>query len=149
MEGDKKKDWRSELISPLAVAILVAAFGFVVNGLNDHRKELDQYVGNQIEKVYGPLFVLNEANTVAWTAFRKRYFPERPGFFVERESRSKQDIEVWRSWMRNVFQPQNQRMEDAIVANAHLLIGDEGTRTMLSYLLSPLQRYRREVMRER
>jgi hypothetical protein len=43
-------------------------------------------------------------------------------------------IELWRRWMINVFQPMNVKMEDALVNNAQLLVGDQMPPVFLQFI---------------
>src|SRR5579859_7157545 len=51
-------------------AIGAAALGYVVNLLDDHRKREIEFVRQQIEQVYGPLFALSTASAQAWSKLR-------------------------------------------------------------------------------
>ena len=42
--------------------IVAAAVGYVISYLDQHRKDQVAFVSTQIEKLYGPLFALSQAN---------------------------------------------------------------------------------------
>ena len=64
-------------------------------------------------------------NDDAWDIFHEAYWKGREDFFQPNVPLSSADIELWRRWMRNVFQPMNIKMEDVLTNNAQLLVGDK------------------------
>lgn len=95
----------------------------MVSYLDQNRKDQVAFVSMQIEKLYGPLFALTQANDIAWAHFRQGYWNDRKEYFQTNVALSPAAIELWRRWMTNVFQPMNVKMEDALVNNAQLLVG--------------------------
>ncbi|MBC8738570.1 hypothetical protein F6X40_17570 [Paraburkholderia sp. UCT31] len=133
--------WLRKLIVPalvtLALSALTAAGTFIVSYIDKVRVARLDVVNKQIEKLYGPLYAVAKANDETWTQFRAQYLPSRKGLPVYNEAAkppqrpTAEEISVWRSWMRNVFQPMNVRMEQAIVGNVQLVIGDSLPKSFL------------------
>jgi len=111
-------------IVTLSVTILVAAAGYLFKYLNDlklsQRKDRLERVDRQLRELYGPLFALDRASTMAWTAFRSRY---RPGeaFWGTASSPTEEEAAAWRLWMTEVFMPLNLEMTQIITERADLL----------------------------
>jgi hypothetical protein len=80
------------------------------------------FVNKQIEKLYGPLYILTQSNNEAWTYFTGRYFKRRKTIFSEAPLKIP-DVDIWRLWITTVFQPLNIKIESAIVNNPQLLMG--------------------------
>jgi hypothetical protein len=114
----------SKILVGVVVAVLAAIFGYAVSYLDQHRKDQVAFVSAQIEKLYGPLFALVQANDTAWAHFKQGYWKDRQAYFQTDVSLQPAEIELWRRWMSNVFQPMNIKMEDALVNNAQLLVGE-------------------------
>lgn len=129
-DGQNKKSDR-ELVKNLLVGLAAAAIGFAFGLINDIRKARLDFVNAQIEKLYGPLNAFKEANDQTWNAFQLVHW-QRPGipgetkyFFDDRYPPTPDQVRRWRNWMKVVFQPQNEKMEEIIISNSHLLIGNE------------------------
>lgn len=52
-----------------------------------------------------------------------------------------EDIELWRSWMQQVFQPMNVRLEQIMLTNSHLFVGD-GVPTLLNDFVAQTETYK-------
>ena len=110
----------------LLVSILLAILGMAVKYWNDlriaQRKDRLERVNLQLRDLYGPLYALDLAASVAWASFRSKY---RPGgsFFGRAPKPTSEELIAWRLWMREVFMPLNLRMEERIVSQAHLVVG--------------------------
>lgn len=105
------------------VAALLAALFAYRNAQNLHRaQERLKRVNSQIAEFYGPLFAISEASEAAWVALRLQLRPDG-GFFVS--DLNEIERQLWKDWILSVFVPANRKMYDVIVANAHLLIGEE------------------------
>jgi hypothetical protein len=124
----------SRIIVGVIIAMATAVVGYLLLYLEQHRKEQITFVSAQIEKLYGPLFTLAKANDIAWRHFREADWGDRPAYFPEGVALPEKDIVVWRQWMSNVFQPMNVRMENAIVNNAQLLVGEEMPQMFLQFI---------------
>src|SRR5258708_153869 len=99
-------------------AFLGAAFVYAFSVVEDHRKAEVEFVNQQIEKLYGPLFALSTATRRAKTEI----FPKTV-IFDDSNPPNAADVEAWRGWMKTIFQPMNEKMERAIVDNAQLIEG--------------------------
>jgi hypothetical protein len=115
----------SKILVGVIVAVGAAIFRYIISYLDQHRKDQVTFVSTQIEKLYGPLFALVQANDIAWAHFREGYWRDRNNYFQTDIPLKPADIDLWRRWMRNVFQPMNIKMEDALVNNAQLLVGEQ------------------------
>jgi hypothetical protein len=108
----------------IAAAAATTAVGFTATFLEARRQAELEFVNNQIERLYGPLYALTRAGEDSWNTFRSK---NRPGGWEYFEGPPLRDAEVlvWRRWMREVTQPRNLKMSAAIVDNAQLAIGDD------------------------
>lgn len=130
----------------IVVAVVTAAVGYVVTFVDQHRKDQVQFVSAQIEKLYGPLFALSQANDVAWAHFHQGYWKDRETFFQEGQRLNANDIELWRRWMSSVFQPLNVKMEDVIVNNMNLFVGEKIPAMFLQFV-SHVESYKAVISR--
>jgi hypothetical protein len=112
-----------KIVTGVAIALGGAIIGLVVNFVEQRRANELQFVSSQIEKLYGPLFALREASETAFDNFHDLHWKERQTYFDPNYRLQPKDIELWRRWMEKVFQPINVRMEEVLVNNSHLLIG--------------------------
>ena len=58
------------IIAFLLGAMITGAVGYIFGGPNDHRKAQLDFVNAQIERLYGPLYALTQANNEIWNQFR-------------------------------------------------------------------------------
>ena len=114
-----------KIFAGIMIAAATAFIGYFISYLDQHKKDQVQFVSTQIEKLYGPLFALTQANDIAWTHFHDGYWPERKSYFPNDRALTSGEVQVWRRWMKTVFQPLNERMERAITDNAQLLVGNQ------------------------
>jgi hypothetical protein len=115
---------------PVAVALITLAGGYA-NSLRLERKKAQlALVGEQLRKLYGPLFSLSQASHATWQAFRQQHRPSGP-FFSDDNPPSEAEFVHWQRWMRTVFAPMNERMVAVIVENTDLI---EGRRMPPSFL---------------
>ena len=95
-----------------------------------HSEGEARFVNAQIEKLYGPLYAASQADNEVWKLFTADRWRERDAkdesgaFFDDKNPPTVDQVRRWRHWMRTVFQPLNLRMEEAIVTNSHLLVGN-------------------------
>ena len=109
------------------LAIVTAVIGYVAGIANDRRKREIEFVDQQIEKLYGPLYALSRAT---WQA-KEVLFATRnrktasTNYFDPSDPPTAEDVERWRLWMNTIFQPMNVMMEEAIIKNAQLIEGGD------------------------
>ena len=107
------------------VAVIPATLAYVVSVVDGRRREELTYVNSQIEKLYGPLYALTQANDVAWEQFVSADWPEGKGryFFDPMPPPTIEQVDKWRSWMTTVFQLLNVEMEARIINKSQLILG--------------------------
>jgi hypothetical protein len=118
----------------IATALAGATIGLVVNFVEQRRANELQFVSSQIERLYGPLFALREASGLTFVHWHKFYWPDREKYFDPNYQIKPKDIELRRRWMKEVFQPINVRMEEVLVNNSHLLIGQRMPPMFLQFI---------------
>jgi hypothetical protein len=123
-----------KIITGIAIALAGAIIGLLVNFVEQRRATELQFVSSQIERLYGPLYSLREASRTAFDRFQDRYWPERKTYFDPNYQLKPKDIELWRRWIEKVFQPINVRMEEVLVNNSHLLIGQRMPPMFLQFI---------------
>ena len=112
------------------ISVLVAVAGYIISHQLQLRAQRMQtrlearyaFVSAQLERLYGPLYAMVEANTAAWTVFRQSF---RPGQPLDYATYDEHERAIWRTWAENVFVPSNLRMREIIEEHAHLLIEGE------------------------
>jgi hypothetical protein len=109
----------SKIFVGMSIAVLSAVFGYFVSYFDGIRKDRIAFTNEQIEKLYGPLHGLAEANDATWTQF------VASGRAPDWNNPSKEEITSWRVWMQNVLQPMNVQIEQIMVANPRLILGDK------------------------
>src|SRR5947209_8106265 len=125
---------------PLLVG-LIAIAGAYWNGTRLERKKAEiSLLNDQLGKLCGPLFALNEASRSTWLQFRQRYRPAG-SFFDPNDPPSESELAAWRDWMLNVFMPMNERMVETIVSNLHLIEGSKIPQSFLD-LIAHVEAYR-------
>ncbi|MHA2101040.1 MAG: hypothetical protein ACW99A_20385 [Candidatus Kariarchaeaceae archaeon] len=76
-----------EPIIALFVTVLLAILGYYAAYLNNlrinRRKNRLDRVNSQLKDLYGPLFSLEQASSIAWIAFRNQYRPNRPYWGID------------------------------------------------------------------
>lgn len=104
-------------------AIVTAGVGYVVGIIEDSRTREIEFVHQQIEKLYGPLFALSTATERSADALFKKLRPGKHRMFDPKDPPTEEQVKTWRRWIKEVFQPMNVRMEQAITENAQLIEG--------------------------
>ena len=121
-------NWLGGEAKTVAFAILSGVIGFMAKGIYDlwmaRRKDRLERVNAQLKSLYGPLYALNQADGLAWKAFRSRTRPGSP-FFGTVPPPTDEELREWRLWMVTVFQPIHNEMMSLITKNADLLIEDD------------------------
>ena len=87
----------------------------------EHRSSQVSHVEAQLTELYRPLRADLERNNKTWEEFAKARFPERQSFF-DGTQRTKGEIEIWRTFMSQTFQPQNQEMSKTINGRVKLFV---------------------------
>jgi hypothetical protein len=135
----------SVLVSALAIiaTIWIANRGWQQAAVEDTKitqeKEKIDFVSNQIQHLYGPLYGYTVASTATWKKFHDKYGPEVPFSAVPTSVRNQQTIlnreQIWIKWMTTVFMPLNDSMEKTILNNANLIDGNEMPQVFVDFLI--------------
>lgn len=126
-QSPKPRDllWRlpaQGLLIAFLTALLTGAVGYVYGLANDIRRSQLEFVNLQIERLYGPLLA---TTTAGKTTYRLLDQQGRSDAIFRRDNPpTVEQVREWRQWMRTVFQPLNLKMEELIMSNSHLIIGD-------------------------
>jgi len=125
MKRGEKDPLLRTIMTGVLVAVIPAMLAYVVNFVDGLRREELTYVNTQMEKLYGPLYALTQANDVAWDQFVSTYWPMDGRRYVFDPTRSPtiEQVDKWRLWITTVFQPLNVEMEKTIVNNSQLILG--------------------------
>jgi len=116
----QEKDRKSLLVG-VALAIFAASASYLFGVIDDHRKKKIDFVDQQIENLYGPLYALS---TAAASAHRELLSPISAKInHADAGALSKPQVDAWRHTMKTVLQPMNVRMANAIVSNSQLIEG--------------------------
>jgi hypothetical protein len=116
-DANERPSTRSAIIVGVLIAVIPAALGYIASYVDGIRKDRLAFTNDQIEKLYGPLHALAQANDAAWTL----YGPSGPKW----DNPTKEQIILWGAWIKNVFQPMNLQIEQTIVAHSQLVVGDK------------------------
>ncbi|MDQ1592516.1 MAG: hypothetical protein QOG71_3143 [Pyrinomonadaceae bacterium] len=134
-----------------AIIVAVLSILFTLGGvfwqvrakrMDDKRAVQLQRLDKQLSDLYGPLYALYESGDRQWRAFLKEFSnckdPEFLGFFpIENEKEfdppDREKLRIFRLWTENVFMLTNTRMEEIIINNAELLIGEEMPQPFLNF----------------
>jgi hypothetical protein len=116
----------SAIVTGVLIAVIPAALTYCVAFIDGIRKDELAFTNSQIEKLYGPLFALTQANDAAWREFVAHDWRARgnPAFFNDSNPPTPAQVDVWRLWMTKVFQPLNIQMEQLIIANSQFIEGN-------------------------
>ena len=118
-------------IAPIAVAALIAVAGWVITYFHkwyfDNKANQLLRVNRQLKELYGPLYVRLMASKETWEAFWKQHRPQhgKNYYFGADVEVTEAEKEVWRNWMKNVFEPLNAKTEAVILNNIDLLDSTE------------------------
>jgi hypothetical protein len=140
--GTSKESIFGAVVTGVLIAVIPAVLAFAFSVIDDHRKAKLDFVNLQIEKLYGPLYSLTQANTAVWDNFKQNNWPaNRVSYFPTSGDKDAATIETlrWRLWIKNVFQPMNLQIEKAIIENYELLAGEKtppSFRDMLAHIES-------------
>lgn len=123
---DNKSSYRT-VAGAILLAALTAAIGYIVTFIDEHRKSELQLANTQIEKLYGPLYAYSLTARKAQGLLHNTYRHGSPHYFNKSDDDipTIEQVEVWRRWMKTVFMPLNEKMENAIIENVQLLDGEK------------------------
>lgn len=123
----------SELLS---YATITAVIGFLGKSIYDllieRRKDNLAYINNQIGKLYGPLFILDNAGTTAYNTFLKKTKRENDPNLEQ--PLSEEELKEWILWVEDIFMPINLEMENIIKKNSHLLNEKNTPKPILDFI---------------
>jgi hypothetical protein len=128
-ERSSKESILGAVVTGVLIAVIPGVLAFAFSVVDDHRKQKLDFVNLQIEKLYGPLYSVTQANTAVWDNFKQKDWPIGRGtyFPVSVADKDAATIETqrWRLWIKNVFQPMNLQIEKSIIENYELLVGEK------------------------
>jgi hypothetical protein len=134
--ADTMISWLGGEAKTVAFAILSGVLGFLAKSAYDlwsaRRKDRLERVNQQLKLLYGPLYALNQADNIAWAAFRSKTRPNRP-FFGTDPPPTVEELEAWRRWMLTVFKPIHDEMFSIITKNSDLLIESDLPQPLQSF----------------
>ncbi|MFY0592319.1 hypothetical protein [Roseivirga sp.] len=119
----------NHFIITTTVTIGLAFFGYWAKYFNDlgiaKRKDKLDRVNRQLKEFYGPLLSLTSSSDASWTQFRSKYRSDTQGYFDQSNPPTEKEKEVWRTWIKTVFQPINQSIYEMTLKNGDLIIENE------------------------
>lgn len=114
---------------PIGTSILIATGGWIFTYLHGRRAvsreaELER-VNNQVRLLYGPLYASLLANNSSWDAFCENHWPAhgKDSYFGDGYALTEEERERWVTWVREVFHPNNERIEALILDHLDLVEG--------------------------
>ncbi len=118
-------------------ALLLATVSFVAKHISDVRirryEARLQFVNSQLRDLYGPLYLLSEANNKSWLEFRRIFRPGRPMFDEDNPLTADEKSEYIR-WLQTAFISCNEKIRKTIENNAHLFIEGRAPDIILTLL---------------
>jgi len=110
-------------------AVLLAFLGYIATYWNSlrssRRKDQLERVNQQLSELYGPMFSLTHASSIAWKWFREAH--------PAGAEATDDDLKEWRLWMSVVFMPQNVKLYDIILNKSDLLIETVMPQSLLDF----------------
>jgi hypothetical protein len=141
IDGGVKSKMNAIIVGVL-IAIVPAVLGYTVSYINNVRASRLASVNRQLERLYGPLYALTQADDATWRQFSKTHWPHpRKYYFDPADPPTTDQVKIWRLWIRSVFQPMNLEMERTIVANSQLVLGTDMPRAFQT-LISQTEAYK-------
>ena len=134
MSGSTTTIWSLITAFGLPTAIVAFIFSRWRERAQEQRAARLAYLNDQLERLYGPLFALTQANHTAWNSFCDRYAIDGAVFEEDQITFDQQQLEAWVLWVRAVFHPINLKIRAAIVENAHLIDGPEMPTSFIEFL---------------
>jgi hypothetical protein len=128
--------WRQASERPeafgIAASALAATISYIAKQISDGRTKRYEarlfFVTLQLRDLYGPLFLLSEANDKTWSDFRRNFRSGQKMFDPPLSSEEKAE---YIRWVENVFAPCNEKMRRIIETGAHLFIEGEVPKVVL------------------
>jgi hypothetical protein len=138
MSGNSSEERSSAITrvgTGVAIVIVTGVLGYLCSYFDGIQKDRLSFTNEQIEKLYGPLYALTQANQAAWKQYG--YVRHMPDW-----TKSSQDeIAEWRVRMKTALQPMNEKIEQVIVNNSQLVVGDKWPQ-LFSLLIQHIEGYR-------
>lgn len=123
----------SELLSYATIAAVFSFLGKSLYALMIERRKANlAYINSQIEKLYGPLFILDNTGKTAYHTFLKKI--SREGDPSLEQSLSEDELKEWVLWVEDIFMPINLEMENIIKQNSHLLNEKDTPNPILDFI---------------
>lgn len=121
-------------IIAIIVSILIAIVGYFVTYFNNlrlaRRAERLSLLNQQINELYGPLYVVTQTSGVLANALQEKMRIKGSVNIDDDAPKDDSDLSEWRLWVENVFIPYNQILQDIILNNAHLIREQEYPRCL-------------------
>jgi hypothetical protein len=122
----------------LWVTLAVGLIGYLITYLYSlhlaKRADRLKYLTAQLDELYGPLYVITQAGQILFKALSakrdKRKEEDNPELLFSPE----QEDQEWRLWVKEVFQPLNEKLEQVIIGKAHLVIEEDMPQTLKRFL---------------
>lgn len=113
------------LVVTAALAFLGWGLTYVLNVRRDTLKHQIEFTNRQLKYLYGPLYLRLKASDRTWELFWAKYQPKHGQGRYFSGPTTESEKQVWRNWMRNVFEPMNARTEEVLTNNIDLLSHQE------------------------
>ena len=130
---EQAKKYIFDLLAPTVIGSVIA---FIAKSIYDllleRRKANLTYINNQIEKLYGPLYLLDNASAAAYNTFLKKINRENDPNLEQ--PFSEEEKQEWILWVESIFMPMNLEMESIIKANAHFLSQTNTPKPILDFI---------------
>ena len=111
VESKSKLISAGALLAAVLTAVLTGAVSYAYGVVSEIRKTKIAFVDEQIQKLYGPLYAVSQANDAIWSLFIAQRWkdPSAPDgsnvFFDDKHPPTIEQVRRWRRWMRTVYQP--------------------------------------------
>ena len=126
-----------ELIS-LAVTVFLAFIGFVAAYWNNlriaKRQERLELINKRIGEFYGPLYIANQAGARAYRTLVRKLNKKKAVFADETGPPTEKDLAEWRIWLKHVFMPNNEIIENLIMKKAYLIQEEDMPECLLEFI---------------
>ena len=130
-------------VSTIGLALIGYLATYAQQRIQANRDAKLARVNAQLRELYGPLYSVLKANQSIWEQFSQKLWPShgKAAYFAKGESLTEQELERWRVWMLEVFEPLNQKIEQVILDNGDL-VEEENFRPIFVQTLSHIAAYR-------